>query len=380
MLGLAGLELPALSERARDGINGILKDFGWAANPADVTGFARKDEFVQIIDYMIEEPEVGTLVVASAGAGNQPDHVIALRDRTDKNVAFFYTASRNDKSLEKLKKANIPIFYSPDKLASGLKSLNDYHAWLDERAARGRVEAPSVTEAQRQAIGKLRALGRESLSESESKQLIAAWGVPAGREIQVYSQGAAVEAAQRIGYPVALKVDSPDILHKTEAGVVRLGLANEDEVRAAYEEIVSNATRYAPRASIGAVSVQEMVAGGVEVIVGIKYDVQLGPMLVFGSGGVMVEVFGDVATRHCPVSRGEALEMIGEIKGSKLLRGFRGRPAADIDALADTLVRMSHMAVQLEGELAEIDVNPLMVLPAGQGVKAVDALVLLRPA
>ena len=121
-----------------------------------------------------------------------------------------------------------------------------------------------------------------------------------------------------------------------------------------------------------------MVSGGVEVIVGISYDAQLGPMLLFGSGGVMVEVYNDVAQRHCPISRAEALDMVAEVKGAKLLRGFRGQPPADINALADTLVRVSHLAVHLEGQLAELDINPLMVLPAGQGVKAVDALVVLQ--
>jgi acyl-CoA synthetase (NDP forming) len=124
--------------------------------------------------------------------------------------------------------------------------------------------------------------------------------------------------------------------------------------------------------------VQEMIAGGVEMIVGISYDPQLGPMLLFGSGGVMVEVFNDVTHRHCPITRAEAQEMIGEVKGSKLLQGFRGKPAADVEALADTLVRVSHLAVHLEGKLAELDINPLMVMPAGQGVKAADALMVLQ--
>ena len=114
------------------------------------------------------------------------------------------------------------------------------------------------------------------------------------------------------------------------------------------------------------------------MIVGVKYDAQLGAMLVFGSGGVMVEVYGDVAMRHCPVTRSEALEMIDEVKGAKLLRGFRGKPAADVEALADVLVRVSELAVHLEGELVELDVNPLMVLPQGQGVRAVDALAILQ--
>ncbi|MGZ5176668.1 MAG: acetate--CoA ligase family protein, partial [Burkholderiales bacterium] len=161
-------------------------------------------------------------------------------------------------------------------------------------------------------------------------------------------------------------------------GVVRLRLRSAEEVRTAYDVILANAAANAPNAAIEGVLVQEMVPGGVEVIVGIKYDDQLGPMLLFGSGGIMVEVYNDITLRHCPISRSEALDMIAEVKGSKLLRGFRGKAPADVDALADTLVRVSQMAVHLEGHLAELDINPLMVLPAGHGVKAVDALVVLK--
>jgi acetate---CoA ligase (ADP-forming) len=381
MLGLAGLDLPQLTPRARDGINAILKDFGWAANPADVTGFARGEHFPRIMDYMISEPTVGTLVIASAGAGNQVDHVIAQRDASDKAVVFFWTASRGDQStLPKLKASNIPIFYTPDKLARGLKWLLDYHAWRDQRVAGGSAGAPAPDAAQKKVLQHLSTVGRTTLSESESKQTIAAWGVAAPREILATSASAAADAAKKIGYPVAIKVDSADIPHKTEAGVVRLGLRNADDVLGAYAEIMANAAKHAPTAKINGALVQEMVTGGVETIVGVSYDAQLGPMLLFGSGGVMVEVYNDVALRHCPITRDEALEMIAEVKGAKLLRGFRGKPAADIDALADTLVRVSHLALHLDGKLAELDINPLMVLPKGQGVKAVDALVVLKPA
>jgi len=380
MLGLAGLDLPQLTPRARDGINGILKDFGWAANPADVTGFARGEHFPKIMDYMIGEPTVGTLVIASAGAGNQVEQVIAQRDASDKGVVFFWTASRGDKTtLPKLKASNIPIFYSPEKLARGLKFMIDYHAWRDNHASRGgaaNIAAPDA--AQKNVLQQLGTLGRTTLSESESKQAIAAWGISAPREILATSAAGAAEAAKKIGYPVVMKVDSPDILHKTEAGVVRLGLRNADEAQAAYAEIMANAAKHAANAKINGAIVQEMVTGGVEVIVGVSYDAQLGPMLLFGSGGVMVEVYNDVALRHCPITRSEAVEMIAEVKGAKLLRGFRGKPAADVDALADTLVRVSQLAVHLDGKLAELDINPLMVLPKGQGVKAVDALVVLH--
>ena len=379
MLGLAGLELPKLTDRARDGINDILKDFGWAANPADVTGFARGEHFPKIMDYMAEEPTVGTLVVASAGAGNQVDHVIAQRDKSAKGMVFFWTASRGDKAtLPKLKASNIPIFYSPEKLARGLKFLIDYHAWRENRTAGGVAQVPALTAAQKKALQQLKSTDHTALSESESKQVIAAWGVAAPLETLTKSADAAAEAAQKTGFPVVIKIDSPDILHKTEAGVVRLGLRSADEVRAAYAEIVANAKIHAPKAKINGVVVQEMIAGGIEVIVGVSYDSQLGPMLLFGSGGVMVEVYNDVALRHCPITRNEALKMIAEVKGAKLLHGFRGKPPADVDALADTLVNVSHLAVHLEGSLAELDINPLMVLATGQGVKAVDALVVVQ--
>jgi acyl-CoA synthetase (NDP forming) len=378
LCGQHGIDLPQLTDRARDGINAVLKDFGWAANPADVTGFARGENFKTFIDHLTSEPEVGTLVVASSGTGDQVDHLLALRSRTEKNIVYFWTGARAEKgALDRLKAANFPLFYSPEKLARGLRSLLDYHAWRDRRAGAA-AAAPIMSGAQRETLKKLEAARGAALSEADSKQVIAAWDIPITRESRASSVDAAVEAAHRIGFPVALKVDSPDILHKTEAGVVRLNLRDETEVRRAHDEILGNAKKHAPKAAVKGVLVQEMVAGGVEVIVGVSYDPQIGPMLLFGIGGVMVELYSDVARRRCPITRAEALEMVDEVKGAKLLRGFRGRPPADVEALADALVRVSHLAVHLEGQLAELDINPLMVLPEGQGVKAADALVVLR--
>jgi acetate---CoA ligase (ADP-forming) len=426
MCGQAGLDLPVLGEAARDGINAILKGFGWAANPADVTGFANSESFPQIMEHMIADPRMGTLVVASAGADSQAQQVISQRERTDKGVVFLWTGSRDAKpGLAQLKTARIPIFYTPDKLARGLQSRLAYHTWRERRLADGFATAPPRTAAQDAAIAQALGRGRPTLSESESKQLLAAWGVASAHEHLANSAEEAVAAAERLGFPVALKVDSPDILHKTEAGVVRLNLADAAQVRAAYAAIMANANAHAPEARrivgsdgatptviaglgpaiheipgsipgmttlqegsradqyglrINGVSVQEMVRDGVEIIVGVSCDPQLGPVLLFGSGGVMVEVYNDVALRRCPITRPEAQTMIAQVKGARLLQGFRGRPPADIDALADTLVRISHLAMHLEGHLAELDINPLMVLPWGQGVKAADALVVLRGA
>jgi acyl-CoA synthetase (NDP forming) len=379
MCGQAGLDLPPLGPEARDGIDAILKGFGWAANPADVTGFANSESFPQIMEHMIADPRMGTLVVASAGADAQARQVISQRDRTGKGVVFLWTGSRDAKAgLAQLKSARIPIFYTPDKLARGLKSRLAYHAWRERRLLDGFAAAPPRAASQDEAIAQALGLGRPTLSESESKRLLAAWGVGSARERRVTSIEAAVAAAEQLGLPVALKVDSPDLPHKTEAGVVRLNLGDAEEVRTAYAEILASAKAHAPQARISGVSVQEMVRDGVEVIIGVTCDPQLGPVLLFGSGGVMVEVYNDVALRRCPITRAEAQAMIAEVKGARLLRGFRGRPAADLAALAETLVRVSYLALHLEGHLAELDINPLMVLPSGQGVKAADALVVLR--
>ena len=374
MFGQAGLDLPPLSERARDGINGILKGFGWAANPSDVTGFANSDDFPAIMSYMAEDENVGTLVVASAGADAQATQVIAQRDGSNKPVAFLWTGTRGAQSgLPMLRQAGIPVFYVPDKLAAGVRYLNDYHDWRERWLNGGIVDALELTAEQAEAAKAPDGVG--VLSEYDSKALIRAFGVATTREEVAKDTDEAVAAAERIGYPVVVKVNSADILHKTEAGAIRLGLADADAVRKAFEEVTAGARAYDANARIDGVLVQEMVSGGVETIVGVSYDEQLGPFLLFGTGGVMVEVYEDVALRLCPITRQDALEMIDQVKGAQLLRGFRGAPAADMEALADTLVRVSQMAAQLEGSLGELDINPLMVLPAGQGVKAADALV-----
>ena len=383
MCGQAGLDLPPLTDQARDGINGILKGFGWAANPSDVTGFANSESFPEIMGHMTGQPNIGCLVIASAGADAQAKQVIAHRDESlkqGKGVAFLWTGTRGATAgLPMLKEANVPIFYVPDKLAQGISALQKYHSWRDLRLSRGFAAQQAMSQQQIQMLAELRPNGSSrgsALSEHRSKQLINAWGVSTNQEILAATSAEAVDAAQSIGFPVVLKVDSPDILHKTEAGVVRLGLQNAEQVAAAYDEIMSNARNHAPTGVLNGVLVQEMVAGGTEVIVGVSYDDQLGPVLLFGTGGIMVEVYNDVALRLCPINLEEAQEMIGQVKGARLLQGFRGSPKGDVTALAGVLVQVSQLAVNLEGQLSELDINPLIVLPEGQGVKAVDALAL----
>ena len=379
-LGDAGLELPELSDPARDAINNILEGFGWAANPADITGHASRDTVLPIMEHMIDEPEVGTLVVASSASDEQARHVIDVRDRRDKLVTFLYTGNELGAStgLDRLKDAGVPVFHSPENLASALRKFQDYHAWRESRVRSGFGSARHMSEAQSAFADKLVERSESNLSEYEAKRLIERWGVPIVTERLVASEDQAVEAALEIGYPVVVKVSSPDILHKTEAGALKIGLADDDAVRKAYREVVANAESYASGARIEGALVGEMVREGTEVIVGVSYDAQLGPVLLFGMGGVLVEVMRDVALRVCPISRLDAKEMVAQVRGSRLLHGFRGQPKADVEALVDTLVCVSDLAINLEGVIDELDINPLAVLPDGQGVRALDALVTLK--
>ena len=381
MCGQIGLDLPVLNDAARDGINGVLKGFGWASNPSDVTGFANSDSFPEIMQLMANDPAMGTLVVASSGGDSQATQVIAQRDLVkEMPLAFLWTGSRRETDgLDMLKKASIPVFYTPNRLASGIRSLIDYHDWLGHRGTSGFPETTAINAEQQAEATKLAATSGIALSEHHSKGLIAKWGVPITRESLVQNADDAVAAAGEIGYPVAMKADVMNLPHKTDAGLVMLGLKDGAAVREAFDMLKSNSAQAgAAGEGLNGISVQEMVVDGVEVIVGVSYDSQLGATILFGSGGLMVEVYNDVALRLCPIDKSDALEMIADVKGARLLEGFRGRPAADIDALADTLVRVSQMAAQLDGSLAELDINPLMVLPKGQGVKAADAVAVFQ--
>lgn len=374
--GQMGLHLPELREGTREALSDVLQGFGWAANPADVTGLASSQSFPRIMELMINEPEVGALVVASGLGDDQARQVIELRKRTRKAIAFLWTGSQSaTEGLDLLKESNIPLFYQPEGLARGLRGLLEFHHRQRVYLKNGLPQAEAMSKEQKEELGVMSSLGRQALTEYEAKRLISRWGIPAVVERRATSRDEAADAAEKIGYPIVLKVESPDILHKTDDGLVCLNICSEQELDQAYEDLMGSVHSRHPAAEVLGVLVQEMVRGGTEVIVGVSRDPQFGPVLMFGMGGVFVEVYRDVAFRVCPITRQDALEMVEEVKGAKVLKGYRGGPPADLDALVDVLLRASSLAVNLGDALTELDINPLAVLPQGQGVKALDALV-----
>jgi acyl-CoA synthetase (NDP forming) len=223
-------------------------------------------------------------------------------------------------------------------------------------------------------IDRARTQGRKILTEVESKQLLEEAGIPTARARLATSRDAAVQAARDIGFPAVLKVVSPQITHKTDVGGVKLDLKSPEDVAAAFDEIMAAAGRAAPDATIEGVSVQHMARPGIEVIVGVSTDPQFGPVIMFGLGGVLVEVLKDVSFRIIPIASRDARQMIREIKGFPLLEGYRGQDPADLAALESLLLRVSGF-VEQQPEVSELDLNPVFAYK--DGALAVDARIVL---
>ncbi|HHT9116837.1 MAG: acetate--CoA ligase family protein [Planctomycetes bacterium] len=215
---------------------------------------------------------------------------------------------------------------------------------------------------------------RYKLLEPESKELIAAFGITTARHTVTASVKEAIQAATSIGYPIVLKIVSPDISHKTDVGGVKVGIKDNEGIKAAYEEIMKNVNMKMPDARIEGILVEEMATPSTEVIIGGLRDPQFGPAVMFGLGGIFVEVYKDVSFRIAPLEEYDAIDMIHEIKGSKILKGFRNTESLDITSVAQTILKVSNIMVSLE-EIKEIDLNPVLVYP--KGVKAVDARIIL---
>ena len=224
-------------------------------------------------------------------------------------------------------------------------------------------------------IKKVRDEGRHALLEPEAKMLISYYGIPVTKGFMARSKDEALEAAKKIGYPVVLKIVSPDVLHKSDVGGVRVGISNDKELLEPFDGIIENVKKAKPRAKIMGIYVQEYVPEGREVIIGLIKDPQFGPTVMFGLGGIFVEVLKDVSFRIAPMSKKDAEEMIKEIRGYPILRGVRGNPPVDFEALENALVAVSKLGWELK-EIKEMDLNP--VIAYHNGLKVVDARIILE--
>ena len=377
----SGLELPPLAPDTLEKLRAIVPSFAALNNPIDLTAgvFDDPNMFRAALRLIAADPNVDMIGMPLAAVGGKlgtalAREVAALSRETDIPILVAWNAPEDQarEAYALLAEAGIARYRTPVRCARAFSALWQY-AQARRRLTEIQGEQPLVIERPqlRAEIGER----KHDLAEFEAKRVLAEYGIPVTREALATTSEEAVRHAQEIGFPVALKIQSTDIPHKTEAGGVRIGLADANAVANGCEEILDNARRHVPDARIDGVLVQEMVAGGTEVILGVNNDPLFGPAIMFGLGGIFAEVLKDVTFRLAPITRSEALEMIHEIRAFKVLDGARGRPKADIPALADAILRLSALATDLSGEVAELDVNPLFVLPAGFGVKAADALI-----
>lgn len=383
-----GLEVVQLQAETSAEIARNIPPFGSPVNPVDVTAQAinTADGFANVIQAMLADPGVDGLVVVITMIVGEPGlrmarDLVRLSREAAKPIVVAWTAGPGlmQEQFAVLNEGGVPLYQSPVRAVKALGQLMNYGVGCCRKPAVESAAAPAaaVPPPLPDEIQSLLSGAERTLTERQSKQLLNAFGLSTSRELLARDREQAVAAGEEIGYPVAMKVDSPDILHKTEADAIRLNVAGPEQLAAAFDEIMKNARAHDPAARINGVLIQEMVPPGVEVIVGMNRDPQFGPVLMFGLGGIFVEILKDVSLRIAPISRAEAIQMIAGVRGYPLLAGARGRSKADISALAETLVKVSHMAVALGPRLEQLDINPLIVLPEGSGVKVADALVIL---
>jgi acyl-CoA synthetase (NDP forming) len=378
-----GVMLAKLEASTLEKLRAFVPSFGSLLNPIDVTAAIFNDTTLmnRALQALVDDPNVDSIALISASlqgdlARDIAREVVAVAERTSKTIVLCWSA-RDELAKEAyalLDGARLPHYKSPVRCARVLVALTSYAQARRRHAAR-REDAPPLTLERSHAKGIVSSATAAALTEFDSKRVLAEYGIPVTREALARSVDEAQAAGDEIGYPVALKVQSSDIAHKTEAKGVRLGIRDGAELKAGYEEVLANARAHSPGPTIAGVLVQEMVAGGVEVILGVTNDASFGPAILLGLGGIFAEVLHDVTFRHAPVTAASAREMIEEIRGYALLNGARGRPPADVDALADAIVRLSALAIDLQESLAELDVNPLFVRERGRGVIAADALI-----
>ncbi|MET7892870.1 acetate--CoA ligase family protein [Streptomyces mirabilis] len=379
----AGLPLPRLSAPKQAELHQWIPEYLSVTNPVDNGGHPVGDwRGRKIIDAILADPEVGVLICPITGpfppmSDKLAQDLVDAAEQSDKLVCVVWGSPVGTEAAYRetlLGSSKVATFRTFANCITAVRAYLDHHRFV--AAYRSPFdEAPRTPSP---SFRKTQALMRpgQQLSEHAAKQLLRAYGIRVPREQLVTSAAAAVRAASLVGYPVVMKASGAQIAHKTELGLVKIGLTSASQVRDAYRELTDIA-RY-EGISLDGVLVCQMVERGVEMVVGVTHDQLFGPTVTVGLGGVLVEVLRDAAVRVPPFGEDQARGMLGELRGRALLEGVRGGPPVDVDALIEVVMRVQRMALELGDDIAELDINPLMVLPRGQGAVALDALVVCR--
>ncbi len=375
------MEICRLSAETTVALTEYLPGAASVANPVDVLGDALADRYERAIHLVLNDPNVdGLMVIVTPQAMTEIEetaHAVGrMAQESDKPVlGCFMGEARIEAGVDVLWQYGVPNYPFPERAAAALAAMRDFRR---EQQRPIFTPEPCVTciPVVRELFERVRSEGRVSIGDAEAWTVLEAYGFTVPQSRLAKTSDEAVEIAEEMGYPLVMKVASPDILHKTDVGGVKLNLRSPDDVRDAFDLIVYRAGRYMPDARIWGCQVQQMVTGGREVLVGMSRDPQFGPLVAFGLGGIYVEALKDVAFRVAPFSRQEAEEMIREIRSYRLLEGVRGEAPADHEAMVDALLRISRLVTDFP-EIVELDINPLMVFEEGHGAMAIDMRLVL---
>ncbi len=378
----AGIELARFDAACMHELEQFLPDAASAANPVDVLGDARADRYRFALEQVVEDPHVDAVLViltpqAMTEIGETARMIVDVAKRVEIPVlACFMGEARVSEGIRILQAGGVPNFGFPERAAQVLKAMSSYR---ESRAAPPPVfESFEVDrDAVRDIIARIRKEDRVSIGDSEAREILIAYGIQIPPSELAETPARAVEIAAEMGYPVVLKIASPDILHKTDVGGVKVNLENAGDVRDAFDLITYRAQRYLPEARLWGCLVQKMVPPGLEILIGMNRDPQFGPLVTFGLGGIYVEALRDAAFRIAPFSRSEAEAMLHEIRASTLLDGVRGEPPVDQERLTDVLLRIGQLVLDFP-EISELDINPFVVYGRGQGGTALDMRLILR--
>jgi acyl-CoA synthetase (NDP forming) len=387
LVAAAGMRLPPLATATQAALHdGLIPSYLRVSNPVDCGGPpVADDRGREILDAILADPAVDILVVPITGAVvtfSEPftRDLVAAAQTTAKPIFVIWGApsGTDDTFYRRLLDGGLPVFRTFGNCVKALRAYIDYWQFADRYQSPFDDAPTEVLPEAAEARARLAEVGSGGvLSEHASKQLLAMYGIDSTHDVLCDSAGAATDAATAIGLPVVMKVSSPALTHKSDLGLVEIGVQSTEDVATTYDALVQK-TRNAgvDDASIDGVLVCEMVSGGVETIVGISQDELFGPVVMVGIGGIFLEVLEDVTFRVPPFDRGEAERMVRELKGFPLLEGVRGAAAADLDALLAVIMRVQRLALDLADDLVELDINPLSVMP--NGAVALDALVVGR--
>lgn len=393
ILERSGVRLAELSPEIKEELcRTSVPAFGSAANPVDLTGMGGFDKrlYVEAMRTLVKDPGVGVIITLYTTmfeyslAFPIPEFARIARESGKPTIVAFVTSFSLNKELYAWESEGIPVFTSPERAARAAVNLIRYYrarARLASLASasggedtRGEVwgmpGGAELVDLVARATAPARQEGRQLLLEHEVKDLLAAIGVKVARGRLATTADQAVAAAREAGWPVAMKIVSPQVVHKSDAGGVKLNLSNEADVRRAYDDIMATVAEKFPGADLRGVLVQPMARPGREVIIGTLNDPQFGPAIMFGLGGVWVETMGDVSFRLLPLTRPEVREMMAEIKGYPLLAGHRGEPPVDLESLEELILTVSRLVTAAEG-IGQLDLNPVIAYPDGYCV--VDA-------